>query len=180
MKKVILAFCVLVVLVSCASVDKHNLQVTKSHPVEDLHEDVDKAYTQLKRHHPRLYQFVSKETLDFKFDSLKRAIKVPMDSRAFYKQLAAVTKYVGQGHMSVSPPSVELNKAKRQQIRKTRFDINYIDTEYLDDKLIIADAVGQDTVLINAEILKIENESSQDLIETYKRLIASDGYNTTF
>ncbi|MGB3607590.1 S41 family peptidase, partial [Psychroserpens sp.] len=41
-------------------------------------------------------------------------------------------------------------------------------------------AVGQDTVLINAEILKIENESSQDLIETYKRLIASDGYNTTF
>ena len=180
MKKIVLTFSILLVLVSCGSIEKHNLQITKLHPVEDLHDDIDKAYKQLQRHHPRLYQFTPKETLDFKFDSLKKAINAPMDSRTFYKQLAMVTKYVGQGHMSISPPSLKLTKEERNKLLETRFDISYISLEYLDDKLFITDAVGKDSVLINAEILKIENEIPQDLIASYKRLIASDGYNTTF
>ncbi|WP_047546812.1 S41 family peptidase [Psychroserpens sp. Hel_I_66] len=180
MKKIILAFSVILVMASCASVEKHNSEITKLHPVEDLHNDIDKLYKQLQRHHPRLYQYTTKEVLDFKFDSLKKAMTEPMDSRTFYKQLATVTKFVGQGHMSISPPSVKLSKTERKERLKTRYDINYLEFEYLDDKLFIADAVGKDSVLINAEILKIENESSQDLIAKYKRLIASDGYNTTF
>jgi C-terminal processing protease CtpA/Prc len=180
MKKIILVFSILLVLVSCGSVEKHNLQVTKLHPVEDLHEDIDNAYEQLQRHHPRLYQFTSKETLDFKFDSLKKAVNIPMDSRTFYKQLAAVTKHIGQGHTSISPPSTKLTKDERNERLKTRFDIIYLDFEYLDEKLIISDALGKDSVLINAEVLKVENENSQDLIKKYKRLITGDGYNTTF
>lgn len=179
-KKIVLTFGTLFVLVSCGSVEKYNLQVTQLHPVKDVHEDIDKAYTQLQRHHPRLYQYVSKETLDFKFDSLKKAINEPMDGRTFYKQLAMVTKHIGQGHTSISPPSIKLSRDQRKELLKTRFDISYLSFEYLDGKLFITDAVGKDSVLINAEILKIEDESSQDLIRKYKGLIASDGYNTTF
>jgi len=103
-----------------------------------------------------------------------------MDSRTFYKQLATVTKHIGQGHMSISPPNIKLNKEERIKRLQSRFDINYLDFEFIDDKLIIADAVGQDSVLINTEILKIENENSQDLVAKYKDLITADGYNTTF
>ncbi|TXE17514.1 peptidase S41 [Psychroserpens burtonensis] len=179
-KKLILTFGITILLVSCASIEKHNLQVTQLHSVENLHEDIDKAYKQLQRHHPRLYQFTSKGVLDFKFDSLKKAINKPMDSRTFYKQLATVTKHVGQGHLSISPPSVKLNKEDRNEQVVWRFDINYLSFEYLDDTLIVTDAVGKDSVLINAEVLKIENEIPQDLIKKYKNLITADGYNTTF
>ncbi|MFT4612460.1 MAG: C-terminal processing protease CtpA/Prc [Glaciecola sp.] len=179
-KKLGVIFSIIVLLFSCASVEKHNLQVTQLHPVEDLHEDIDNAYTQLQRHHPRLYQFTSKDILDFKFDSLKKAINEPMDSRTFYKQLATVTKHVGQGHLSISPPSTKLNKQERNKLSVSHFDINYLSFEYLDGALIISNAVGQDSVLINAEVLKIENEVPQDLIRKYKNLITADGYNTTF
>lgn len=175
---IILSFFLL--FASCASIEKHNLQVTKLHPVEDLHDDIDKVYNQLKRNHPRLYQFTPKETLDFKFDSLKTAIDKPIDSRTFYKRLAAVTKHVGQGHMSLSPPSKRFNRKERKALRKMKFDINNLDYEYIDDKLIIVNARGNDSMLVNAEVLKIEEEKPQDLIEKYKKRIASDGYNTTF
>ncbi len=179
MKKLFTLLIITLLLVSCASVEKYNAQVTKMHPVKDLHQDLDKVYKQLQRNHPRLYQFTSKETLDFKFDSLKNAINRPMDSRTFYKQLAMVTKYVGQGHMSVSPPSKKFDKKERAKLRAMRFDINNLDFEYLDNKLFIADAVGNDSILKHAEVLKIEDETAQDLIKKYKPLIASDGYNTT-
>lgn len=179
-RKILLILCFTVVVTSCASVEKHNMQVKKQHPVEDLHEDIDKVYEQLQRNHPHLYQFTSKKVLDFKFDSLKKAIDEPMDSRTFYKQLSAVTKYVGQAHMSLSPPSIRLTKKERKAFDKTKFDIDNLDFEYLDGKLFIVNARGSDSVFINAEILKIEDENPQDLIEKYKKIIASDGYNTTF
>ncbi|WP_178985176.1 S41 family peptidase [Winogradskyella helgolandensis] len=179
-KKILLTFCITLLLASCASVKKHNLQVTTLHPVEDLHEDIDKVYEQLQRHHPHLYQFTSKAVLDFKFDSLKKAIDEPMDSRTLYKQLAAVTKYVGQGHLSLSPPSIKFTKKERQALNKTKFDINNLNFESVDDKLIIVNARGNDSIYDNAEVLKIEDEKAKDLIDRYKKIIASDGYNTTF
>lgn len=178
--KILLILCFTLVVTSCASIEKHNLQVNKQHSVEDLREDIDKVYDQLQRNHPHLYQFTPKEVLDFKFDSLKKAIDEPMDSRTFYKQLSAVTKYVGQGHLSLSPPSIKLIKKERKAFNKTKFDVDNLDFEYLDEKLFIVNARGNDSVLINAEVLKIEDESPQDLINNYNKIIASDGYNTTF
>ncbi|NRD21213.1 peptidase S41 [Winogradskyella eckloniae] len=179
-KKILLTFSILVLLASCGSVEKHNLQVTKLHSVADLQEDVDKLYTQLKRNHPHLYEFTSKEVLDFKFDSLKNAIQKPMDSRSFYKQLSQVTKYVGQGHMSVSPPSQQFKRKERKALKKMKFDVSNLDFEYLDDKLFISNARGKDSVLIHSQVLEVEGEKTQDLLDKFKKRIASDGYNTTF
>ena len=179
MKSVFPILVIVLLLASCGSIKKHNATITKLHSVEELHEDVDKAYTQLKRHHPRLYQFRSKQVLDYKFDSLKGAIKEPMDSRTFYKQLAGVTKYIGQGHLAVTPPYKYYTKKERKALKKTKFDISNLDFEYLDGKLFVVKARGKDSILLHSEVLKFEDETVQDLIRKYKTLIASDGYNTT-
>jgi len=179
MKKLVFSVSIVLLLVSCASVQKHNETITKLHSVEALHEDVDKAYTQLKRHHPHLYQFRSKEVLDYKFDSLKNAIKAPMDSRRFYKKLAGVTKYIGQGHLAVIPPFKSFTKKERKARNKTKFDINNLDFEYLDGKLFVINTRGKDSLLVGNEVLKINDENTEDLIHEYKSLIASDGFNTT-
>ncbi len=180
MKKRLLTLSIIVLLCSCVSIKKHNTEISKLHDVSALHEDVDKAYKQLKKHHPRLYQFRSKEILDYKFDSLKSAIKSPMDSRTFYKHLAAVTKYIGQGHLAIIPPNKSYTKKERKALSKKKFDINNLDYEYLDGKLLIVHARGKDSLLVGSEVLKFEDETSQNLIEKFKPLIASDGYNTTF
>ena len=165
---------------SCKSIDVHNEAVAKLHPVENVHEDIDKLYKQLKRHHPRLYQYTPKERLDFKFDSLKQSISSPISSRQFHKQLAQVTKYIGQGHMSLSPPDKKFKRKEQKVLNKMRFDIKNIDTEYLDDKLFIRNARNKDTVLINAEIISIDGKNPQELFLKYQKGVATDGYNTTF
>ncbi len=180
MKKIILLLSLFVVVTSCKSVANYNTAVTKLHTVEDVKEDIDKLYKQLQKHHPRLYQYTSKEQLDFKFDSLKQSITAPMTSRDFHKQLAQVTKYIGQGHMSVSPPDKRFTRKERKVLNKMKFDINNIDTEYLDDKLFIKNARNKDSVFINAEIMTVNGKKPQTLVSEYKKGVASDGYNSTF
>ena len=99
---------------SCNTVEKYNAQVTSLHSVEDLKEDTDAVYNQLKKHHPRLYQYTSKEQLDFKFDSLKKTITTPISSQKFFEKLAPVIKEVRQGHISVAPPKKKFTKKERK------------------------------------------------------------------
>jgi C-terminal processing protease CtpA/Prc len=166
-------------LASCKSIEKHNKQITKLHAIEDLHNDVDKLYQQLKRHHPKLYQYISKEALDFKFDSLKKSIDVSIDSRTFYKKLAPVVAEVKQGHISVSPEGKWFTQKQRKQLKKKKFEFYDLDFEYLDNKLWVKDYRGKDSTLVGNEMVRINDEPVSKLINTYKTRFASDGYNTT-
>ena len=85
MKRLLLLIGITLVLTSCSSAKKYNEQITSLHTVETLQADVDKAYTQLKRHHPNLYLYTSKEKLDYKFDSLKKRIVKPLTSYEFLR-----------------------------------------------------------------------------------------------
>jgi C-terminal processing protease CtpA/Prc len=180
MKKILFLAFILSFFASCKSVETYNAQISKLHPIEDLHKDVDKLYKQLQRLHPRLYQFTTKEKFDFKIDSLKSTITKPLTSREFYKKLAVVTKYVGQGHMSIAPPSTKLERKERRAFNLMTFNIDNLDFEYIDNKLIISKAKGKDSLLENAEVLKFGDRTIEDLMATFKKRIASDGYNTTF
>ncbi len=177
MHKNLLAFCLLLI-VSCKSIETYNQQINQPTSVQGLHEDIDAVYKQLRKHHPRLYQYTSKETLDFKFDSLKQAINEPLASQQFYEKLAPVIKEVRQGHISVVPAPLKFTKKERKKLQKKKFEFYELDFEYLDNKLWVVGA-RTDSSLIGSEVLKIENEDPIDLIEHYKTLFASDGYNTT-
>ncbi|GAA3589680.1 S41 family peptidase [Flavivirga amylovorans] len=179
MKKTILLLLVLLVLMSCRSVKKHNEQITKLHDVISLHEDIDKIYEQLKRHHPKLYQYTSKEVLDFKFDSLKNTIKTPIDSREFYRKLAPVVSQVKQGHISLSSANKWYTKRERKKLLKRKFEFYALDFEYLENKLWVKNTRGKDSTIVGSEVVKIEEDLVSDLIDVYKTRFSSDGYNTT-
>ncbi len=139
-----------------------------------------KAYYQLKKYHPRLYQYTSKEQLDFKFDSLKNTIITPLSSRDFYEKLAVVVTNVRQGHINISPPDLRRSKKERKEFRDKTFPFYTMDFEYLDEKLWLVGAKGNDTLLIGSEVVGIEDKEPKELIEKYNTLIASDGFNKTF
>lgn len=180
MKIKFLFFFTVLLLCSCSSVEKYNEQIIKLHSPEKLREDVDAAYNQLKKYHPRLYQYTSKEQMDFKFDSLKNAIKTPMSSRDFYEKLSVVVTNVRQGHISISPPVVKRTRKERKELMQKTFAFNTMDFEYLDEKLWLTNAKGPDSLLIGSEVLAIEDKKPKELIEKYNTMIASDGFNKTF
>lgn len=179
MRKLFLLFVVLFMITSCGSVKKHNEQITKLHSVEDLHSDVDRLYKQLQKHHPKLYQYTPKTVLDFKFDSLKKSINKPINSRDFYKKLAPVVTNVRQGHVSVGSVSKQFTKKERKALLKEKFEFYDLDFEYLENKLWVKDYRGKDSTLIGNELVRVADEDVSDLVKSFKTRFASDGFNTT-
>ncbi|GAB1855998.1 S41 family peptidase [Flavobacteriaceae bacterium MHTCC 0001] len=168
-----------VTLMSCGSVQKHNLQITKLHTIDDLRADVDALYQQLQKHHPKLYLYTPKTEMDAKFDSLKRSIIAPMNSRDFYKRVAPVLTSVRQGHVSIRPQGRHFTKKERKVLKKKKFEFYDLDFEYLEDTLWVERTFGKDSSFVGASVVSIEGESVGELVKTYKTRFASDGYNTT-
>ncbi len=179
MKIKLLLFITFIVFCSCGSVKKYNEQISKLHSPQELGQDIDAAYSQLKKYHPRLYQYTSKEEMDFKFDSLKTSIKTPLSSRDLYEKLAPVVASVRQGHLIISPPNAKRTRKERKEYKDKAFSFYTMDFEYLDEKLWLIKAMGKDTLLIGSEVLAVEGKTPKELIEKYNTLIASDGYNKT-
>ncbi|MFV0541255.1 MAG: S41 family peptidase [Aestuariibaculum sp.] len=169
----------LMLITSCNGVKKYNAQISSLHPVEDLQDDVDNVYKQLKKHHPHLYQYTSRETLDFKFDSLKKSIQTPLTSQAFHQVLAPVVTHVKQGHVSVGSANKRFTKKEKKQLKKKKFEFYDLEFQYLDDKLWVKRTKGEDSSLVGAEIVKIENETATNLVKRLQSRFSSDGYNTT-
>ena len=180
MKNIVILFGTLF-LFSCQSTKKFNQQLTQPIAVAQLQKDVDYSYKKLKQLHPKLYWYISKEKLDYKFDSLKKSIQQPMTSLAFYKELSQVVKNVGQGHLSVSPSLPKFTKKESQAInKKGKSPFLQFDFEYIDNKLIISKNRSRHNINANTEVVSINSEKPSDLISSFSKRIASDGYNTTF
>lgn len=180
MKKMFLYCAVLSFLWSCKSVKNYNEQITKLHAVSDLHSDVDEIYKQFQKHHPKLYQYTPKQVLDSKFDSLKKTIIKPMDSRSFYKKLAPVITHIKQGHVALNPPNKRYTKKEIKVLNKQKFQFYDLDFSYVEGKLRVKNYRGKDSTLIGSEVLSINGESASDLAKSYKTLFSSDGFNKTF
>lgn len=179
MKKII-SLSIVLLIVSCQSTKKFNEGLSQPISVEKLHSDVDYSYKKLKQLHPKLYWYISKEKLEYKFDSLKKTIQKPMTGLDFYKELSPVLRSIGQGHLGVSPSFEKLSKKEEKLLKKKgKLPFNQLDLEFLDDKLIVLKNRSRHQINENAEIVSVNNESPQKIINTLKTRIASDGYNQT-
>ncbi len=180
MKKLVLLTSILL-LISCQSTKQFNDSLSQPIPVDKLQSDVDFSYMKLKQLHPRLYWYISKEKLDYKFDSLKKSIQKPMTGLSFYKELSQVVKSVGQGHLGISPSLEKLSKKEQKLLKKKgKSAFSQFDFEFIDNKLIILKNRSRHNIKENTEVVLLNNEKPADLISIYKNRISSDGYNTTF
>ena len=90
-------------LTSCVSVKKHNAKHEILIAPEKLKQDVDFSYKKLQKLHPNLYWYISKKSLDYKFDSLKATINRPLKPNEFYRKLAPVISQIKEGHLRLVP-----------------------------------------------------------------------------
>ncbi|MBU2940528.1 peptidase S41 [Lacinutrix sp. C3R15] len=168
-----------ILITSCSSAEKFNQQIQSLHSVASLHKDVDKAYIQLKKQHPNLNLYISKERLDYKFDSLKKSIDKPLTSYQFYAKIYPVIGTVKQGHIGVYAPKKHFTRKEYKAYTKKEFTFNDLDFDYLENKLLVINTRSKDSFLVGSEVVKIEEEPIAEVINKYKNLITSDGYNTT-
>lgn len=170
-----------IIMFSCQSVKKNNLFLDKKIQVEELREDVDFTYEKLKRFHPELYWYISKEALDYKFDSLKTNIRQPMTPNQFFFQLSPVIASIKEGHLRLKAIPKRYTKAQQKDFKKKRPLFALMDYQVVDDKLFVKENKENiKDIKVKTEILTINGEKVSDLIKKYNKLYSSDGNNKTF
>lgn len=180
MKKIIFLFA-FASLLSCVSVKKHNEQLETPISAENLKEDVDFAYKKLQKLHPNLYWYISKEKLDFKFDSLKTTINKPLKPNEFYLKLSSVVSEVREGHLRIVAPEKKLTKKEIKKLKNQKGLLGRFSYYVENDQLYIKDNSEKIAgVKPGSEILSINKEPISHIFKKYKPLITSDGYNTTY
>lgn len=181
MKKLFLVFCASLFLIQCASVKRYNDHLNTLISVEDLQSDIDFTYKKLKRLHPNLYWYISKEQLDYKFDSLKNTIKQPMKSIEFYKKISPLVAAVRQGHTLVFPPSKLLTKRQSNALtKKGTGPFSQFEYDYFNDKLyVVKNKSYNKSIKAGTEIVAINSVKPQQLLKEHNRYYSSDGFNTT-
>lgn len=150
------------------------------HNVDELHKDIDVAYRKLKKLHPKLYLYTPKKALDAKFITLKNSISEPMTTYDFYKKLAPIIAQVRQGHAGVSVPTKKYRKKERKALNKTKYELNSLRFEYVEDAVLVKNTLGEDSTMVGSRVVKLGDDSVDDLLKRYKTYFSSDGYNTTF
>lgn len=182
MKKIVLALFTLLLFVQCASVKKHNKHLNNLIAEDKLKSDVDFTYKKLRDLHPNLYWYISKNHLDYKFDSLKSTIAKPMTRFEFYKKISPVVAAVRQGHITVyAPVKLMTKKQTKALIKRGTGPFSQFDFELIDEKLYVVRNKSYDkTISVGTEVVAVNGTKPIDLIQEYNKLYSSDGYNTTF
>ena len=182
MKRISFLTFIILIFIQCTSVKKHNEHLNDLITENDLKADVDYTYKKLQRVQPKLYWYISKKELDYKFDSLKNTITKPMTSFQFYKKLSPVVASIKEGHLSVSPSLKILTKAdKKKYIEMGTGPFSQFNFIVLNDKLYVLKNGSEDkSIQPGAEVIAINGKKTTELIQEYYALFTSDGYNKTF
>lgn len=180
MKKIFL-FSFLSLTVSCVSVKKHNEKLEIPISVEDLRKDIDFTQRKLEELHPKLYWFISKEELNYQFDSLKTSLETPLKPNEFYQKLAPIIANVKEGHLRLVPYDKRLTKKEIKHLKNQKGLLNRYNFVIDNNRIFVKDNVSKiQNMDVGTEILKIKDIPVVELLEKYKPIVNSDGENQTF
>jgi len=171
----------LLLITACGSVRKHNERQKICIPPEKLKQDVDFAYSKIKEMHPHLFWYISKQDLDRKIDSLKNTIDKPLTPLQFYFKLQPVVSDIREGHLSLRIPSKRITKKEIKSLENKKGMFSRFDYYIQDNRLfIIGNKDSVENIKPGTEILSIDHIPVSYYIKRYRKLISTDGFNTTF
>jgi C-terminal processing protease CtpA/Prc len=169
-------------LVNCTSVEKYNYKLAQPISVDKLQQDIDYTQHKLEKLYPNLYGYISKEKLDFKFDSIREVVNKPMTSSEFYFVISPVIASVRQGHMTMTPPSKKLSKKEAKRLKKMGDGpLSQFTFEWENNKLfVIKNKSKKKNINLGSEVVSINGVAPQTLFNKYRKSVTSDGYNETY
>lgn len=182
MKKII-PFLIIIIFSSCVSSKKYNQKLKIKHSIDNLKQDLSIIKSSLEEAHPGVYWYITKEKLDFKFDSLQNLITDSMSSINFYRIIAPVVSEVKCGHTRLVYPGLKFSlKEKAANKKKGTAPLSQLQYKVEDNKLYIA--ANKNKALSNfkagMQIISIDSLPTEQILQKTIRLFSSDGYNQTF
>lgn len=181
-----LNFCISVFIVflfsNCTSVEKFNYKLSQPIAVDKLQKDINYTKRKLEKLYPNLYGYISKEKLNFKFDSISKVVTKPMTSKEFYFVISPIVASVRQGHMSMTQVSKRITKKEAKRLQKAGDGpLSQFVYEYQNDKLyVIKNKPKKEKIKIGTEVVSVNGILPQEIYKKYRNSITSDGFNTTF
>lgn len=168
-------------MVSCVSVNKYNERIETPIAPDLLKKDIDYAYEQLQKLHPNLYWYIDKESLDYKFDSLKTTINQPLKPNEFYYKLAPVIADIKEGHLRLVPREKKLTRAEIKKLKNQRGLLSRYSYIIKNDRIYVSGNPDKiPNMEVGTEILEIHGIPTSELLKKYRKLVNSDGENQTF
>ena len=92
--------CLLIALTGCG-VSKSTFSPVKKYSPQQLERDYSLYQDILEQHHPSLYWYTSKDSMDFYFKYGRQQLKDSMTEPEFRKLLSYVTAKINCGHTSI-------------------------------------------------------------------------------
>lgn len=181
LEKRILLILFIIFFAQCSTLKKDNEHLQQLISAEQLKKDVDFTYKKFQKLHPNLYYYISKETLDYKFDSLKTTINTPLIPLEFYKKISPVVASIRQGHSYVLPPEKKLSKKEtKAYTKKGTGPFSQFDFSFLNDKLYVTKNKSYNkSIAVGTEVLSVNGIKPLNLIQQYNQYYSSDGFNTS-
>ena len=180
--KSILRIFLLILTVSCNSVNHYNKKYEKEISVKKLKSDIDFIHNKLNKLHPHLYYYITKEALEYKFDSLSKSLNHPLTRNEFFFEISPIIAAIRQGHGRVFIPHKRYTKDESKQLNQIGVNpLSKLKLAFFDNKLYIIENNSIDsTLILGSEILLIDSINPLEIINKYRKTFTSDGFNETF
>lgn len=177
MKTTPILIIVLAELLSSCSVTHAPFSPTQKFAPEILKQDYNVYRKVLELHHPSLYWYTDKESMDRYFDEGRKQLRDSMTEPEFRKLLNYVTAKIDCGH-TTTRPSRKWNKYLDTVRVGKLFPLS---VKVWDSALVVTVNLNRrDTILKRGTVIeRINGHCWKNIVDTMFEYVSTDGYNTT-
>jgi hypothetical protein len=167
---------VLVIMTGCG-VSKSSFSPTKKYSLSEVQKDYDLYQEILEVHHPSLYWYTPKDSMEYYFQLGRNWLKDSMTEPEFRKVLNYVTAKISCGHTSIRSSKKWAKYADTVRIGRL-FPLSLKIWE--DTMVVIGNLNRRDSILRRGTVItSINGRTTAMLADTLFNYISTDGYNRT-
>ncbi len=170
-------YVLLLSLFTACGVNKSSFSPAKKYAPQQLQHDFAVYKDILEKHHPSLYWYTPKDSMDYFFAKGKEQLNDSLTEPQFRKVVAWVTAKINCGHTTVRS-SKAWNKYSDTARLGKMFPLSM---KVWDDAMVVtANLNRRDSILLRGtEIITINGKTKKELVDTMFQYLSTDGYNST-
>lgn len=169
-------FCCTILLTACG-VSKSSFSPGRKYAPDQLQKDYDLYRSILEHHHPSLYWYTPKDSINYFFDYGRRQLSDSMTEPQFRKLLSFVTAKINCGHTTVRSSKAWSKYSDTVRVGKM-FPLSM--KLWNDTMLVTANLNRKDSILRRGTMItKLNGKTIAELTDTMFQYLSADGYNRT-
>lgn len=181
MSRFLFIIIVLLTVFSCTSTKQFNAHIERELSVKDQLKDLNFIERKLIKNHSKLDLYLSQSEINFKFDSLRQRINVPLKPNDFFLKVNSVIAQFRHGHTDIYPLFKRISHKEEKRIKNSTGPLSQLTTFWVNDSLYIINTSINDSLLKKGSvILAIDGITPSQIKSKYQKVIYGDGFNTTY